>query len=410
MKEKENNPLKNNRHDKNSDSQKFLELIKDFPLGKILSLVSIYGFAVFIIPYFLYHRFLPVDMSFDTIPVKFLILITIAVVGFASIITLVAVGFFLFFFTFLYIYPDIKANKEKGQFVFIIGALHIVAILLGLLISFKESEYFYVIFLILLIVGLADFFYSKKRIDLPFFKLITISIFRTISSFFILISSMSLFFIWFVLGNFDFISTLIVVIITIILILLSGLSIYTGEYVPSILLATLPIIYLFFNWNGFIKFLETSYSFLGVTSNKNIVCIKEDFPLNIMLNSNILEYSCNGICSILYEDTDLRIKVPIKFSLQNKENLSKSFKCFKNLKIIWNGNDSIWIKNKLKNEYKENDKNKDSNKVNKNKVPESISLTISIPKRHLLNNDIINFRYSIKEETQTQENSNSHKK
>ena len=71
---KKENQCNNNSKKKDLDIVKIFNTIEKIPLGKISFLTAIYTFMFFLLPYFVYYRFLPIDSSLSSLPIKFMLL------------------------------------------------------------------------------------------------------------------------------------------------------------------------------------------------------------------------------------------------------------------------------------------------------------------------------------------------
>ncbi len=129
------------------------------------------------------------------------------------------------------------------------------------------------------------------------------------------------------------------------------------QYIIAILIAFLltPLPFLIHNNDSYIKFLEIAYSYIGITSNKNVVCVNKNYSFAI---------------PCCYKQIDINEDLSVIIH----KNTNEQYICYENLKIIWNGDNNIWI----------------ASNQNKNNKHQPI---ISIPKKYLLNNDIINYGY-----------------
>ncbi len=107
-KEKQLLSSENDKKNKDIDILKAFQILKDIPLSKISFLVILYTSTFFIIPYFVYYRFLPIDSSLTSIPLKFILL------G--------AFGIFLFLHYFLFLLL-VSMDLCKTQKIYIFANL-----------------------------------------------------------------------------------------------------------------------------------------------------------------------------------------------------------------------------------------------------------------------------------------------
>ncbi|NPA41352.1 MAG: hypothetical protein GXO18_03670 [Aquificae bacterium] len=379
------------KEQKQSYIREVFKLIDEAPLGKIFLVALMYGFGVFIIPYFIHYRFIPIDLTISSIPIKFIILVITTAISFGLSISFLILGLVMLFSTLREFNEEDKNFKKDNNheriniheslylilyliffviawaiiiltenpkprfllFLFIIPIIDIVLTVLTLALTNKiHSINFYAhkhyTKLNSLCCKLIKLFYTSIIRWLAFIIFFGGSIFVLIIFFrdtksytniyfalaFIALITFLIFTIIYLIGRKDTIATIITVVFTIYLI---------------------PILFLSFEWKSYINFLEPAYSLVGVFSDKNIVCVNKN-------------YSFAMPCC--YKQIDINEDMSVIIH----KNTNEQYICYKDLKIIWNGDSSIWIA---------------SNQNRDNKYQP----IISIPKKYLLNNDIINYGY-----------------
>ncbi len=340
------------KEQKQSYIREVFKLIDEIPVGKIFSIALLYSFSFFIIPYFVYYKFAPIDLSISYIPIKMIILIIITALYFSLIVSLLLLSPMIFLSTLK------SYEMHKNWDYSILGSLIIVILIIYFLFSyciyFSDSSLVlkYIAFITLL------FFYFLMDILIsschPYYSnIINSALVRMFTVFLFLAGNALVSFIFF--ENWSLVETIISSLVFSGLMSFIALIVYINDknkmYIPLIAVFMIPSILLTLSGSNYIRFLEGVYSLVGVTSHRNVVCINKSYPFLIVGS---------------YKQVDIK---SINAPTYNK---TEDFVCYKDLKIIWNGDSSIWIAS-------------NQNKYNKYQP------IISIPKKYLLNNDIINY-------------------
>ena len=420
-KTKEKQPIssENNKKDKDIDILKAFQILKDIPLSKISFFVILYTTIFFIIPYFAYYRFLPIDSSLTSIPLKFILL---GAFGFFTM--LITFSFFIFgIYGFLEKSKDIytlkshlKENVETPEgkvkkdylkrkvnldfWLYVFSTLLVLTyltksylylnhyLILGKEYSLPQENpvlekenlififikafilSFILFFLLKFLLKLILFLFGKVRNCIKYLliqrnksikklleslkkkvKIIFIYIKEKFFSYFIqylffwisIVGILVPFLIFISNSDFNSRPNIIFAFITLFLIYISMFLFFSfileDKYLPPIVFVTLllPLIFMRLTIDKYVILLKAGYSFVGVSSNPSdsvLLCISKNS--NVSVSPGIYKKRLSGEPPLI---------------LINSKKRFEDYICFRDVNVVWNGNNYVWITEDEKSKF-----------------------------------------------------------
>lgn len=320
---------------KNKDTKNnLIEIFRNYK-GFIITGFLIWSISFFVLPYFAYYKFVPIDFYLIDSNIIFILLAVVAIFLIFFLSPIFAL--YLSFQIFLPLKDNISLKKiffyvlgmNFGfSFLFFIGAYKNdkniilsfeVASLMFLVFFFVEL--FYMLFLLMLNkeITKSSTYLRKTRNWYIFLEILSSYVF------FLIFLALLVFIIYISLSEpKDYLSGLVIFILYIIIASAIFISIINNDRIlfggAIGILFMVPFIFMYFSFKGYIKILYNLYSNFGLASSKNIILIKKD------------------IYNTLPQDISRRLSMCRSIKLKNK-----NYVCLEDVKIIWNGNKKIFI-------------------------------------------------------------------
>ena len=305
-------------------------------LGSIILTFTIWSILFFLVPYFMYYKFLPMDTYLINSNLIFVLAVIISII----LLLLVFPAFFLYLSLTSYLEIRNRISEKDLILSIIIGTFLIDFIsIIGFLKEEENIKTYLWLIVVSVILGFIYYFalrtsihiigtrqiYEPQKSKKEIFVMLIISYFAFISFLIICPTIITfMFLIEYIENILVYIVMLIIFIFIYYVVVIFFIDTKDKLSFLLVLIFIIPLIFTTIFSKEYVKRLFIFYSHFGLASDKNIVLIKKD------------------IYNTLPENISHKLLMCKSQNFKN-EDKDKDYVCLEDIKIIWNGNKKIFI-------------------------------------------------------------------